>query len=57
MSQHFEVCCKIGGLKKENYEIPKVQEDKIEVICDPVLQAKILNNDKTELNLAVGLCP
>ena len=56
LSQHFEVystCCKIGGLKKEDYEIPKVKEDKIEVICDPVLQAKVLNNDKTELNLAV----
>ncbi|ODA38805.1 DUF1847 domain-containing protein [Desulfosporosinus sp. BG] len=59
LSQHFEVystCCKIGGLKKEDYEIPKVKEDKIEIVCDPILQAKVLNNDQTELNLAVGLC-
>lgn len=60
LSRHFEVysaCCKIGGLKKTDYQIPQQHgEEKIEYICDPILQAKVLNHDKTELNLAVGLC-
>ena len=25
-------------------------------MCNPILQAKILNEEKTELNLVVGLC-
>ncbi|RYD06432.1 metal-binding protein [Desulforamulus aquiferis] len=59
LSQHFEVysaCCKIGGPRKEDYEVPKVKEDKIEVICNPILQAKVLNKKETDLNLEVGLC-
>jgi len=59
LSKHFEVysaCCKIGGLKKEDYEVPKVKEDKVEILCDPILQAKVLNKKETELNLEIGLC-
>lgn len=59
LSKHFEVysaCCKIGGPKKENYDVPKVKEDKVEVICNPILQAKVLNDKQTELNLDLGLC-
>lgn len=59
LSQHFEVyssCCKVGGPKKEDYYVPKVTEDKVEVICNPILQAKVLNKQETELNLEVGLC-
>ncbi|SHK85437.1 DUF1847 domain-containing protein [Desulforamulus aeronauticus] len=59
LSKHFEVysaCCKIGGLKKEDYDVPKVKEDKVEILCDPILQAKVLNQKKTDLNLEIGLC-
>ena len=27
-----------------------------ESICNPIMQAKILNNEKTDLNVAIGLC-
>ncbi|MCL5780942.1 MAG: DUF1847 domain-containing protein [Firmicutes bacterium] len=62
LSQHFEVysacsaCCKIGGPKKEEFNVPKAKEDKVEVICNLVLQAKVLNHKETDLNLEVGLC-
>lgn len=41
--KHFKVystCCKISGLKKEDYEILDVNQDKAEIVCGPVLQAK-----------------
>lgn len=25
-------------------------------MCNPILQAKILNNEKTDLNVVIGLC-
>ena len=59
LSKHFKVysaCCKIGGLKKEDYDVPKVKEDKVEILCDPILQAKVLNEKETDLNLEIGLC-
>ncbi|MEG6513062.1 DUF1847 domain-containing protein [Desulforamulus ruminis] len=59
LSQYFEVystCCKIGGPKKEDFDVPKVKEEKVEILCNPVLQAKMLNKKETELNLEVGLC-
>ncbi|AQS58679.1 DUF1847 domain-containing protein [Desulforamulus ferrireducens] len=59
LSKHFKVysaCCKVGGLRKEDYGVPKVKEDKIEILCDPILQAKVLNEKATDLNLEIGLC-
>lgn len=54
------VCCKAGGTPKEAIGI--TEEQKIagpgvwETMCSPVAQAEILNDEKTEFNIVVGLC-
>lgn len=50
------VCCKIGGVDKSEFDLPKLQPDEKESMCNPIGQAMELNNCNTELNLAVGLC-
>jgi uncharacterized metal-binding protein len=34
----------------------KVKKGSYEAICNPILQAKLLNEQKTDLNVIVGLC-
>ena len=54
------VCCKAGAIPKERIGI--TEEQKIagpgawESMCSPITQAEILNSEKTEFNIAVGLC-
>lgn len=55
----YSVACKVGGTDKN--EIGIKDEDKIiksgyEALCNPIAQAKILNEEKTDLNVVVGLC-
>jgi uncharacterized metal-binding protein len=61
--QNFEVVsivCKCGGIDKTQLGIS--EDDKInnvktfEAACNPLLQADLLNQAGTELNLIVGLC-
>lgn len=62
-NRDFEVVsvrCSVGGVPKETIGI--AQDQKIggpgawETMCNPITQAKILNDEKTEFNIAVGLC-
>ena len=53
------VCCKAGRTSKELIGIE--DEDKIfqgtdEAMCNPIFQAMVLNEEKTELNVLLGLC-
>jgi uncharacterized metal-binding protein len=53
------VLCKAGRTSKDRIGIK--DEDKInqgtdETMCNPVFQAKLLNHEKTELNILLGLC-
>jgi uncharacterized metal-binding protein len=53
------VCCKVGSVDKEALGIPdaeKVRPGTFEPACNPVAQARILNELGTELNVVVGLC-
>ncbi|MDW7675963.1 MAG: DUF1847 domain-containing protein [Bacillota bacterium] len=50
------VCCKNGSISKETFSVPKVKEGRYEAVCNPVGQAMILNKEKTDLNLIIGLC-
>ena len=55
----FSVCCKVGSIPKE--EVGLADEDKIrpgqyEALCNPVAQAKLLNEAGTGLNVVIGLC-
>ena len=60
-SHGFEVvsvCCKVGRVDKTFLGLS--EEEKIfpglEPMCNPVTQAMILNEEKTEFNLMMGLC-
>lgn len=55
----FSVVCKVGSLDKTEIGVPeewKIRPNSFEAICNPVLQAKLLNAHGTELNVIVGLC-
>ncbi|MFZ7125770.1 MAG: DUF1847 domain-containing protein [Desulfobacterales bacterium] len=58
----FEVVsavCKVGRISKEFIGVGKDQQidpETTEAMCNPVLQAMVLNREKTEFNVLLGLC-
>jgi uncharacterized metal-binding protein len=62
MNHGFEVIsvmCKAGRVTKD--EIGVKDEEKVlwgthETMCNPIFQAKLLNNEKTDFNILLGLC-
>lgn len=56
----YAVGCKIGAIEKCEIGIPTentlTKGDKYEAMCNPIMQAKILNSQKTDLNIMIGLC-
>jgi len=57
--ESYSVICKVGSIDKTEIGIPeelKIQKGCHEALCNPVLQAKLLNKKKTDLNVIVGLC-
>jgi uncharacterized metal-binding protein len=57
--QVSSVCCKVGSIPKEEIGLAddeKVRPGQFEALCNPIGQAKLLNEAGTELNIAVGLC-
>jgi len=61
-AQGFEVVsaiCKAGCVPKEQIGIEEHQKIRIgefEPMCNPIVQAKIVNDAKTEFNVVLGLC-
>lgn len=61
-AQGFEVVsviCKTGGISKEEVGIPeevKIHPGEFEAMCNPIAQAKLLNEQHTDFNIEVGLC-
>jgi uncharacterized metal-binding protein len=61
-SQDFEtvsVACKVGSVPKEEIglkESEKVFIGEYESMCNPILQAAIVNDAKTDFNILLGLC-
>jgi uncharacterized metal-binding protein len=61
-AQGFEVVsvmCKVGCVPKEKIGVKdkeKIQIGEFEAMCNSIAQAKILNEEKTELNILLGLC-
>lgn len=53
----FGISCKAGEYKKVDMDIPE-EYSKIcgGNICNPILQAKTLNEQKTDMNIIMGLC-
>lgn len=52
----FSVICKVGGKPKSSVGIPQVCENIGAAMCNPILQARLLNNAHTDLNVVIGLC-
>jgi uncharacterized metal-binding protein len=55
----ISVCCKTGSIDKLELglsEAHKVRPETFEPACNPVAQAKLLNEAKTDMNAIVGLC-
>lgn len=53
------VVCKAGRELKENIGIESkdfVRPNTRESMCNPIFQAKVLNHEKTEFNVLLGLC-
>lgn len=50
------VCCKTCSIDKGMLNLEKIKPDQREAMCNPKLQAKILNEGKTEVNFIIGLC-
>lgn len=52
----YGVACKTGTQKKTSIGIPEKCNGVGQNMCNPILQAKLLNKEKTDLNVVVGLC-
>ncbi len=53
----FGVACKAGDVAKASIGIGEEYiREQGESICNPILQAKLLNKQQTDLNVLIGLC-
>jgi len=55
----YSVCCKAGSIDKLKLDIreeDKVRPGTFEPACNPVAQARLLNDQQTDMNIIVGLC-
>lgn len=50
------VACKVSATKKVDIGIPAQCEATGPIMCNPILQAELLNDAETDLNLIMGLC-
>ena len=55
----WSAICKVGAVDKAEIGIAeehKIRPGNYEAMCNPILQARILNYHKTDLNVIIGLC-
>jgi len=55
----FSALCKAGATDKSEIGIEdelKLKPGKHESLCNPVLQARVMNEKPTDLNVVIGLC-
>ncbi len=53
----YSAACKVGSFKKTDLGLDEKYTCVTgNVMCNPILQAKLLNKAKTDLNVVVGLC-
>jgi uncharacterized metal-binding protein len=53
------VVCKVGSVPKERIGVEddeKIRPGQRETMCNPVMQAKVVNEAKTDFNVVMGLC-
>jgi uncharacterized metal-binding protein len=57
--ESYTAICKVGSVDKTEIGVSdadKVRPGNFEPLCNPVLQAKLLNKKQTGLNVIIGLC-
>lgn len=52
----YSVICKVAGQPKTSMGIPARCESIGAAMCNPILQARLLNEARTDLNVVIGLC-
>ena len=52
----YSVICKVAGQNKSSMGIPQQCENIGAAMCNPILQARLLNEAHTDLNVVIGLC-
>lgn len=52
----YAVICKVEGRSKTSVGIPQKCEGIGPAMCNPILQARLLNQAATDLNVVIGLC-
>lgn len=52
----YAVICKVAGKAKSSIGIPQACENIGAAMCNPILQARLLNEAHTDLNVVIGLC-
>jgi uncharacterized metal-binding protein len=50
------VCCRVGAIDYDKIGLPKAHPDRFAAICNPVAQARLLNQRGVDLVAQVGLC-
>jgi uncharacterized metal-binding protein len=50
------VCCRVGAVDQNAIGLPKAHPDRFAAICNPVAQARLLNERKVDIVAQVGLC-
>lgn len=50
------VCCRVGAIDYDEIGLPKAHPDHFAAICNPVAQARLLNQRQVDLVAQVGLC-
>ncbi|WP_179393661.1 DUF1847 domain-containing protein [Carboxydothermus ferrireducens] len=49
-------CCRLGAIEHAEIGLSKKNPDKFASICNPIAQARLFNEVKTDLNVILGLC-
>ena len=52
----YSVICKVEGKAKSSMGIPAECENIGPAMCNPIMQARLLNKAQTDLNVVIGLC-
>jgi uncharacterized metal-binding protein len=50
------VNCMAGGVTRLKLKLKEWENAFSTIVCNPLMQAEVLNREKTELNVMVGLC-
>lgn len=50
------VCCRVGAIDYDRIALPKAHPERFAAICNPVAQARLLNQRQVDLVAQMGLC-